>query len=182
MLVPATSDANTRSTPPDDSVNGDVTLRLKLTGLDLPSSEIVSSLFWTLPAGEAFDPLFATRYTTTWSPASLPEKVKLPSNERTESPSQLIVAVPMASVRPPDEVWPLFGTKSGDPGSLEAAAPAAPGPIKAAPARPATTSQDRGRAQRERRRRRDVFIAVVPEQMCWYQDGHGIVAAALVLV
>jgi hypothetical protein len=89
---------------------------------------------------------------TTWSPASLPENAKLPARDFTELPSQLIVAVPIARVSPPDEVWPLFGTKSGEPGSLEAATPPAPGPIKAAPARPATTSQESGRARRDRRR------------------------------
>jgi len=84
----------------------------------------------------------------------LPENVKLPLREFTELPSQSIVAVPIESVRPLDEVWPLFGTKSGEPGSEEPAAPTppAPGPIRAAPASPATTSQESGRARRDRRR------------------------------
>jgi hypothetical protein len=93
----------------------------------------------------------------------LPEKVKLPLKEPAELPSQLIVAVPMASDRPLDEVWPLFGTKSGEPGAFEAETPAAPGPMMAAPASPATTSHESGRAIRDRRRVSDVCIVRIPE-------------------
>jgi hypothetical protein len=93
----------------------------------------------------------------------LPEKVKLPLKEPAELPSQLIVAVPMASDRPLDEVWPLFGTKSGEPGAFEAETPAAPGPMMAAPASPATTSHEIGRAMRDRRRVSDVCIVQIPE-------------------
>ena len=61
MAVPATSEANTISTPPDVAVKGEVIGSEKWTGLVFPSRSIVSSLFWTFPAGEAFDPLFAAR-------------------------------------------------------------------------------------------------------------------------
>jgi hypothetical protein len=61
VLVPDTSDANTIRTPPDVAVKGDVTGSEKLYGLVWPSRAIVSSLFWTFPAGVAFDPLFAAR-------------------------------------------------------------------------------------------------------------------------
>jgi len=53
--------------------------------------------------------------------------VKLPLNEFTALLWQFIVAVPIVSDRPEDDVSPLFGTKSGEPGSA-AATPAAAGP------------------------------------------------------
>jgi hypothetical protein len=61
VAVPATSDANTIRTPPDVAVKGDVIGSEKWTGLVFPSRSIVSSLFWTFPAGVAFEPLFAAR-------------------------------------------------------------------------------------------------------------------------
>jgi hypothetical protein len=98
------------------------------------------------------------------SPAALPEKVSVPLNELTELPSQLIVALPpIARVSPLDEVWPLFGTKSGEPGAFDAKAPAAPGPTRAAPARPATTSHERDRAIRDLRGVVAVCIVRFPE-------------------
>jgi hypothetical protein len=60
-LEPATSDAKTIRTPPWVAVKPDVTGRVKLSGLVLPSRSIVISLSWTFAAGEAFEPLFAAR-------------------------------------------------------------------------------------------------------------------------
>jgi hypothetical protein len=51
----------TMRTPPCVSVKPDVTGRVKLYGLVLPSRLIVISLSWTLASGEAFEPLFAAR-------------------------------------------------------------------------------------------------------------------------
>jgi hypothetical protein len=61
VCVPETVEANTIRMPPFVAVKGEVMLIVKLTGLVLPSSEIVASLFWTFPAGAASDPLFAAR-------------------------------------------------------------------------------------------------------------------------
>jgi hypothetical protein len=96
------------------------------------------------------------------SPAVPPEYVKLPVSPLTESPVQFMVPVPMASVRPLAEVWPLFGRLSSEPGP-PAAAPAAPGPMSAAPARPATTSHERDRAIRDLRGVVAVCIVRFPE-------------------
>jgi hypothetical protein len=79
--------------------------------------------------------------------------VKLPLNEFTALLWQFIVAEPIVSNRPLDDVFPLFGTKSGEPGSA-AATPAAAGPRAETASIAAAESQPSRRRVPPRRRGR----------------------------